>query len=124
MRVVVLNLVLCYFVLVFFSPLSIGITSLGEERANLSAFHTFVRYAFVWFVFPLPLCVWDELRVVIVPPPGLFSYRFFFFFFFFFFGQRTRDVSLLEDRTCALKDRFDRKPEEFFLSLRGSYVLV
>ena len=24
------------------------ITSLGEERANLSAFHTFVRFVFVW----------------------------------------------------------------------------
>ena len=34
--------VLCHFVLVFFSPFSIGITSLGEERANVSAFHTFV----------------------------------------------------------------------------------
>ena len=41
----VLSLVLCYFVLVFFSPLSIAITSLGEERANLSAFRTFVRFA-------------------------------------------------------------------------------
>ena len=29
----------------FFSPLSIGITSLGEERANLSAFRMFVRFA-------------------------------------------------------------------------------
>ena len=28
----------CHFVLVFFSPFSIAITSLGEERANLSAF--------------------------------------------------------------------------------------
>ena len=35
-------LTLCYFVLVFFSPFSIAITSLGEERANLSAFRTFV----------------------------------------------------------------------------------
>ena len=44
----------CYFVLVFFSPLSIGINSLGEERANLSAFHTFVQFAFVWCcLFPL-----------------------------------------------------------------------
>ena len=32
---------LCYFVFVFFSPFSIAITSLGEERANLSAFRTF-----------------------------------------------------------------------------------
>ena len=34
----------CHFVLVFFSPFSIAITSLGEERANLSAFCTFVRF--------------------------------------------------------------------------------
>ena len=40
----VLCLTLCYFVLVFFSPFSIAMTSLGEERANLSAFRTFVRF--------------------------------------------------------------------------------
>ena len=45
----VLSLALCYFVLVFFSPISIAITSLGEERANLSAFRTFVRFSLVWF---------------------------------------------------------------------------
>ena len=40
------------------SPLSIAITSLGEERANLSAFRTFVRFALVWFyLFPFPLGV-------------------------------------------------------------------
>ena len=33
----------------FFCPFSIAITSLEEERANLSIFHTFVRFAFVWF---------------------------------------------------------------------------
>ena len=38
----VLSLALCYFVLVFYNPFSIAITSLGEERANLSAFRTFV----------------------------------------------------------------------------------
>ena len=37
-----LFLTLCYFVLVFFSPFSNAITLLGEERANLSAFRTFV----------------------------------------------------------------------------------
>ena len=31
----------CHFVLVFFSPFCIAITSLGEKRANLSAFRTF-----------------------------------------------------------------------------------
>ena len=62
-----LSLALCYFVLVFFSLFSIAITSLGEERANLSAFHTFVRFALVWFcLFPLPLGVWEGLRFVIV----------------------------------------------------------
>ena len=44
----------------FFSPFSIAITSPGEERANLSAFRTFVRFALVWFcLFPLPLGVWE-----------------------------------------------------------------
>ena len=39
----VVCLSVCHFVLVFFRPFSIAITSLGEERANLSAFRTFVR---------------------------------------------------------------------------------
>ena len=43
----VLCLTLNYFVPVFFSPFSIAITSLWEERANLSAFRTFVRFALV-----------------------------------------------------------------------------
>ena len=74
----VLCLTLCYFVLVSFSPFSIAITSLGEERANLSAFRTFVRFLLVWFCrFLLPLGVWEGLRFVIVALPGLFSYFFF-----------------------------------------------
>ena len=80
----VLCLTLCYFVLVF-SPFSIAITSLGEERANLSAFRKFVRFVLVWFcLFPLHLGVWEGLRLatfllpffVIVALPGLFSYLF------------------------------------------------
>ena len=52
----VLSLALCYFVLVFFIPFSIAITSPGEDGANLSAFRTFVRFALVWFcLFPLSL---------------------------------------------------------------------
>ena len=67
--------VVCLFVLVFFSPFSIAITSLGEERANLSAFRTFVRFVLVWICrFPLPLGVWEGLRFVNVALPGLFSY--------------------------------------------------
>ena len=47
-----------------FSPFSIAITSLGEKRANLSAFRTFVRFALVWFcLFLLPLGVWEGLCV-------------------------------------------------------------
>ena len=42
-----LCLTLGYFVLVFFSPFSIAMTSLGEERADLSAFRTFVRFVLV-----------------------------------------------------------------------------
>ena len=54
----VLSFALCYFVIVFFSPFSIAIASLEEERADLSAFHTFVRFALVWFcLFLLPRCL-------------------------------------------------------------------
>ena len=67
----------CHFVLVFFSPFSIAITSLGEERANFSAFRTFVL---IWICrFPLSLGAWEGLRFVIVALPGLFSYLFFFY---------------------------------------------
>ena len=73
----VLCLTLCHFVLVFFSPVSIAITSLGEERANLSAFRTFVRFVLVSICrFPLPRSVWEGLRFVILALPGLFSYLF------------------------------------------------
>ena len=68
----------CHFVLVFFSPFSIAITSLGEESASLGAFRAFVRFVLVWICrFRLPLGVWEGLRFVIVALPGLFSYLFF-----------------------------------------------
>ena len=67
--------------LCLFSPFSIAITSLGDERANLSAFRTFVRFMLVWICrFPLPLGVWEGLRFVIVALPGLFSYLIVFLF--------------------------------------------
>ena len=60
---------MCHFVLVIFSPFSIAITSLGEERANLSVFCMFDRFVLVWICrFPLPL---EGLRFVIVALPGL-----------------------------------------------------
>ena len=72
-----LCLSVCHFVLVFFSPFSIAITSLGKERANLSSFRRFVRFVLVCICrFPLPLGVWEGLRFVIVAPPGLSSYLF------------------------------------------------
>ena len=66
---------------VFFSSFSIAITSLGEERANLSAFRMFVPFVLVWFCwFHFPLDVWEGLRFVIVALPGLFSYHFFYYY--------------------------------------------
>ena len=66
----------CVFQSLYFN---IAFTSLGEERANLSAFHMFVRFAPVWFsLFPLPLGVWKGLWLVVVALPGLFSYLSFF----------------------------------------------
>ena len=63
--------------LCFFSPFNIAISSLGEERVNLSSFLRFVRFVFVWICrFSLPLGVWEGLRFVIVALPGLFSYLF------------------------------------------------
>ena len=50
MRRFVVCLSMCHFVLVLFSPFSIAITSLWEERANLSAFRTFVRFVLVWIL--------------------------------------------------------------------------
>ena len=78
-RLFVLYLTLCYFVLVFFSPFSIVITSLGERELILVLFvRFFFRFALVWFcLFPLPLGVWEGLRFVIVALPGLFSFLFY-----------------------------------------------
>ena len=45
--------------------------ALEEERSNLSAFRTFVRFVLVWFC--RFLGVWEGLRFVIVAFPGLFS---------------------------------------------------
>ena len=67
----VVCLSVCHFVLVFFSPFSIPITSLGEERANLSAFRTVVRFVLVWICRFPPLGVWEGLRFVIVSLPGV-----------------------------------------------------
>ena len=74
-----LSVFLCVVLFLWISVLfSVAITSLGEERANLSAFRTFVRFVLVYICrFPLPLGVWEGLRFVIVALPGLFSYLFY-----------------------------------------------
>ena len=92
----VVCLSMCHFVLVFFSPFSIAITSLGEERANLSAFRTFVGFVLVWICrFPLPLRVWEGLRFVLVAFPGFIPYPFLnsqmFKDSFHFFSEMHRD---------------------------------
>ena len=52
------------FVLVFFSPFSIVIASLGKERAGLCASHAFVYFACINFCsFSLPLGVWGWLQL-------------------------------------------------------------
>ena len=74
----VVCLSVCHLILVFSVLLVFAITSLGEERANLSAFRTFVRFVLVWICrFSLPLGVWEGLRFVIVALPGFFSSLFF-----------------------------------------------
>ena len=61
------------FVLVFFSPFSTAITSLGEERTGLCAFCAFVCFARVGLcLLPRPLGIRDWLRLVMVAVPGLF----------------------------------------------------
>ena len=79
----VVCLSMCHFIIVFFycvfqSFQYCDYLAWGRERANLSAFRTFVRFMLVWICrFPLPLGVWEGLRFVIVALPGLFSYLFF-----------------------------------------------
>ena len=47
--------------------LALQLPHLGKrERANLSAFRTFVRFVLVWiWRVPLPLCVWEGLWFVL-----------------------------------------------------------
>ena len=64
--------------LCFFSPFSIAITSLGEERTNFSAFRTFVRFVLVW-ICRFPLGVWEGLRFVVMVLAGLVSFLYYFY---------------------------------------------
>ena len=55
----VVCLSMCHFVLVYFSPFSIAITSLWEKRANINAFRTF----FVRFSYVCSICACLDLSV-------------------------------------------------------------
>ena len=68
-------LALCYFVLAFFNPFSIVITSLGKELILVLFVRTFDLCLFGFVLF-LPLVVWEGLQLVTVALPGLFSYLF------------------------------------------------
>ena len=71
----------CVILFLCFSVLSIAITSLGEERANLGAFRMFGRFVLIWICrFPLPLGV-------------------FFFFFFFFFRLSGKPFKMMKTTT-------------------------
>ena len=118
----------------FFSPFSIAITSLGEERANLSAFCTFVRFVLVWIcLFSLPHGVWEGRRFVIVALPGLFSYIFCLclwhsldFSFYLFFSDRPcsrsvfSPVSHLENKSVL----FLRKEQNYLLALKTAKPII
>ena len=68
-------LTLCYFVLVFFSPLALRLPRLGKRELILVLFVRLFDlrlFVFVCFFFLLV----SELRLVIVALPGLFSYPF------------------------------------------------
>ena len=54
---------LCYFVLVFFSPFSIVITSLGEETANLSI--SYVCSICAYFILSVSSSSWCLRRAVV-----------------------------------------------------------
>ena len=74
----VVCLTLCHFVLVFFSPFSIAITSLGEERANLSAFLVCSIYACLDLSLSSSSWCLGRAAVCDCGTPGLFSYLFFY----------------------------------------------
>ena len=82
LRRFVLCLTLCHFVLVFFSPFSIAITSLGEERANLSAFRTFVRFVLVW-IYRLTCTSWYLGRAAVCDRGTSCFFCWFFYLFSF-----------------------------------------
>ena len=87
---------LCYFVLVFFSSFSIAITSFEEERELvLVLFVRLFNLRLFWFCqFPLPLGVWEGLRLwhILDFSLTLFAYV--------QADLDRRNLSMLEDKFC------------------------
>ena len=130
-----------HFIFFFFSVyISGGDHSLDlveEERANLSAFRTFVRFALVWFcLFPLPLGVWEGLLFVIVAFPGFFSYLFSFLvipqtifvtfnlatvpvFFYIKDGRKILKILNKRKKDCLCKQRTHYRLENGSLTVVG-----
>ena len=92
-RLFVLCLTLSYFILVFFSPFSIAITSLGEERANLNAFCTFVRSIYARLVLSVSSSSWCLGRAAVCDYGTPWTFRLPFLFYFLYV--------LLLAMTCA-----------------------
>ena len=91
------------FIILFFSNFSIAITSLEEDRANLSAFRMFVRFERVWFcLFSLPNGIWEGPWLVIVTLPRLVSYPFLYTVCYDMFTLRLGFI----DRLCSVIKAF------------------
>ena len=75
----------CVILFLCFSIFSIAITSLVEERANLSVFRTFVRFSLVWFL-SVSSSSWCLGRSAVCDcgSPCTFLLPLFVFFFFSF----------------------------------------
>ena len=87
MRPFVLSLVLCFSVL-----LALRLPPLRKRELILVLLVClFDLCLFGFYLFPLPLGVWEGLRLVIVALPGLFSYLFYSF-------MRSYDMFLLTGR--------------------------
>ena len=65
-----------------FQSFSIAITSLGEERPNISAFRTFDRFVLVW-IMSVSSSSWCVGRAAVCDCGTPWIFTFFFFFFFF-----------------------------------------
>ena len=92
----VLCLALYYFVLVFYSPFGIAITSLVEGRANLSVF-LYVCSIYACLDLSVSSSSWCQGRAAVCDcgTPWTFLLPFFFFFFFFRIEEKINRTNTL-----------------------------